>query len=163
MAQAVDADQKEEKQQDASAETSWTDFSGSWKLETNNNLDAFLKSQGVGFAKRKIAAVASVTLKLDHKGDSLKIETQTPIKNMNQELKLDGKDTEMENPMTGDKVKFNLTWKDDTKTVIVIKSNNLTTKRIVTTERSIPSQNQMIDEMVNDKGAKMSRVFKRIE
>jgi hypothetical protein len=37
------------------------DFSGKWTLETTDNLDAFLESQGVGFMMRKAATLATIT------------------------------------------------------------------------------------------------------
>ena len=37
------------------------DFSGKWKLSKTDGLDEFLKSQGVGAIKRKLAAKMFIT------------------------------------------------------------------------------------------------------
>ena len=136
-------------------------FSGTWQLESNHNLDTFLKSQGVGFAKRKISSIASVTLKIEHNGDSLRVETQTSFKNWSLDMNIDGNDQETDDPVTGEKIRFNLSWKSEAKRIMVIRIYNLSTKRTITNERSMPTMNELRENMVNDKGATMLRVFKR--
>ena len=105
----------------------------------------------------------NLLLELKHEGDTLHINTKTPIKNIEQILTINGTDIEMEHPLSGAKVRFNLKWKDDAKMVLVIKSHDLDTNRKVTAERFMPNVNEMIDKMVNDKGATMSRKFKRVQ
>ena len=163
MAQQVESADAENAASENPSKSIGADFTGKWQLVSNHNLDAFLTSQGLGWAKRKLAAMAWITIELKHEGDTLHINTKTPIKNIEQILTINGTDIEMEHPLSGAKVRFNLKWKDDAKMVLVIKSHDLDTNRKVTAERFMPNVNEMIDKMVNDKGATMSRKFKRVQ
>eukprot|EP00486_Rosalina_sp_Unknown_P004939 CAMPEP_0201567562 /NCGR_PEP_ID=MMETSP0190_2-20130828/8107_1 /ASSEMBLY_ACC=CAM_ASM_000263 /TAXON_ID=37353 /ORGANISM="Rosalina sp." /LENGTH=173 /DNA_ID=CAMNT_0047987695 /DNA_START=27 /DNA_END=548 /DNA_ORIENTATION=+ len=135
-------------------------FTGIWELKTNDNLDAFMKSQGIGYMKRKLMSMASVTLTIDHQGDTMKVKAKLPIGEINEELPLDGTTKQTTNPM-GDEIKMTASWKDDTKQVLIIKTDNLKTKKKVTMTRSMPDKDTLKDEMTNDQGISMTRNFKR--
>ena len=149
-------DEKKAEHNDENAQN----FTGIWQLKTNENLDNFLKSQGIGYMKRKLMAMASVTLTIDHKGDIMKVKAKLPIGEIDEELALDGTEKYTTNPM-GDEIKMAANWKDDTKQILIIKTYNLKTKKDVTMERSMPDKNTLIDKMTNVDGISMIRNFKR--
>ena len=163
MAQQSDTAESKNDALESISKSIGADFTGNWQLVSNHNLDAFLTSQGLGWAKRKLAAMAWLTVELKHSGNTLHVNSKTPIKNIVQILTIDGRETEMEHPLSGAKMRFNIKWKDDSKKVLIIKSHDLDTNRKATVERWMPNENEMIDKMVNDKGATMSRNFKRVQ
>jgi len=52
------------------------DFSGTWKLEKNDNLDAFLKALNLNMMIRKMAAAATPVLEIAQDGDNFKVVTK---------------------------------------------------------------------------------------
>mmetsp|Transcript_31226 Transcript_31226/g.50650 ORF Transcript_31226/g.50650 Transcript_31226/m.50650 type:complete len:155 (+) Transcript_31226:35-499(+) len=151
------AEEKESKQA--------TDFSGTWSLVTNENLDAFLQSQGVAYLQRTVAAKASITVQIVHKGDALNITTTISMKVVTKEQKvqltLDGTVVDTTAP-SGDAAKVSAVWSDD-KTKIILDTENLTKKTTATIERTMPDQNQMKDVVTNKHGVSCTRIFKRIK
>ena len=154
MAEAVQPEENKEEVQPA-------DFTGAWVLKTNENLDAFLKSQGVGWAVRKVAAAASMTINIEQSETSLKIKAKLPIGSpIDQDIPLDGTKITNKTP-TGDDGTIIIQWKDDKKQVLVMKTENLTKKTSATIERYMPDKDTMKDDIVNAKGVKMTRIFNR--
>ncbi len=136
-------------------------FTGIWELKTNENLDEFMKSQGIGYMKRKMASMASITLTIQHKNGFLNVKSKLPIGGEREdELPLDGTEKQITNPM-GEEVIFAASWKDDNKQVLIVKTNNLTRKKKVTTERFMPDKDTLKDKMTNTDGVTMTRTFKR--
>merc|ERR1712217_713499 len=88
-------------------------LSGTWQLERNENIEEFLKSQGYGFAKRKISSIASITLKITHNDNALRVETITSFKSWTLDMSIGGGNHDTEDPVSGDKVQFTVNWKDD--------------------------------------------------
>eukprot|EP01084_Bolivina_argentea_P166663 289311_1 len=100
-------DVRDEKQSEISdaSDIKRPDFSGIWILKTNQNLDAFMKSQGIGYLKRKLMSMASITLTLKHndKDNILQAKAKLPIGEINEEIPLNGTDKETTTQM-GDKI-----------------------------------------------------------
>ena len=153
---------QQEKKEEKNDECEAADFSGVWELTTNENLDNFMKSQGIGWAKRKLMSVASVTLTIDQDNNKniMKVKAKLPIGEVDEELVLDGSTKETKNPM-GDTIKMCAAWKDDKKQILVIKTDNQKTKKKVTMERSMPNINELKDQMTNEDNISMVRTFKR--
>ncbi|KAK3596538.1 hypothetical protein CHS0354_013222 [Potamilus streckersoni] len=51
-------------------------LAGVWVLQTNENLDEYLKEIGVGFVLRKLAAAASSTMTITIEGEKIRIVTK---------------------------------------------------------------------------------------
>eukprot|EP01084_Bolivina_argentea_P060981 111427_1 len=137
-----------------------TDFSGNWILKTNENLDNFLKAEGISFIKRKYRGLESITLNIKQNGDILKVKVISPMGEVNEELRLDGSEKEMINPMK-QKIKVIAHWSDNTREILVIRTHNLETNKVITLNRSMPDENTLQDVSVNQQGIKMVRTFKR--
>eukprot|EP01084_Bolivina_argentea_P166664 289313_1 len=137
-------------------------FSGIWVLKTNENLDNFMKSQGIGYLKRKLLAMASITLTLEHKGNILHAKVKLPIGEVDEKIPLDGTDKETTNPM-GDKIKMSANWSEDKNKpgTLVIKTYNYNKKNATTLTRVMPDENTLKDTMSNQSGVSMTRTFKR--
>ncbi len=148
----------EEKKEDASKAAN---FTGTWKLVTTDNLDGFLKAQGIGLVKRKLAAAGNMKLTIDHKDATLNVKAEVTTGSCDQVITLDEKEFDMDTPM-GHKCKVIAKWKDDTKQCIVMTVNNLTTKKQTTMERTMPTADTMHDTVTNDANVKMVRKLKRI-
>eukprot|EP00484_Ammonia_sp_Unknown_P020822 CAMPEP_0197028814 /NCGR_PEP_ID=MMETSP1384-20130603/8415_1 /TAXON_ID=29189 /ORGANISM="Ammonia sp." /LENGTH=180 /DNA_ID=CAMNT_0042457873 /DNA_START=26 /DNA_END=568 /DNA_ORIENTATION=+ len=161
-ADAEQADEKKEENESAAADASTVgvNFTGAWELTTNENLDEFMKSQGIGYMKRKLMSMASITLNIDHKGESLKVNAKLPIGEINEELTFDGKEKTTKNPM-GEEVRMKAEWSDGSKTKLIIKTHNIKNDKKVTMERTMPDANTLQDVMTNDQNITMTRTFKR--
>ncbi|XP_048364453.1 fatty acid-binding protein, adipocyte-like [Sphaerodactylus townsendi] len=63
-------------------------FVGIWKLVSSENFDDYMKELGVGYATRKIAAVAKPNVVISCKGDVITIKTESTFKNTEISFKL---------------------------------------------------------------------------
>ena len=124
-----------------------------------------MKSQGIGWVKRKVMAKASITLHIDHdeSTDILKVKTKLPLgMSIDQSLKLDGTEVELKSPL-GDRMKVIPNWKDDTKQCMRVKTNNLDTNKKSVMERIMPTPDTMQDTVINADNIKMVRHFKKVK
>ncbi|XP_077208153.1 fatty acid-binding protein, adipocyte-like [Paroedura picta] len=63
-------------------------FLGTWRLVSSENFDDYMKELGVGFATRKIAAVAKPNVIFSCNGDLITIRTESTFKNTEISFKL---------------------------------------------------------------------------
>ncbi|KGL76641.1 Myelin P2 protein [Tinamus guttatus] len=63
-------------------------FAGTWKLVSSDNFDEYMKELGVGFATRKMAAVAKPSVTITRNGDVIIIKTESTFKNTEISFKL---------------------------------------------------------------------------
>lgn len=132
------------------------DFSGKWALRTSENLDEYLKSMGVGFAKRKLAAAASMKQEVIQTGhEKIQIKNEDPRGKQDITLTTDGKENKFKN-MQGEDMIGKCTWNDD-KTKL---TQEFSGKKSMTVVRYIQN-GEMILEVTNDKGVTMKRFFKK--
>ena len=133
----------EQKQQPTAAAAN---FSGVWKLVRNEHCDAFHKSQGIKWAKRKLLNNIKMELIISHKGDRIKVKISTSITSITDEYMIGSKETETVVPITKDTLRGKLYWKDATKQVLIIETKNITQNRpTVITERTMPKKDIMVD------------------
>eukprot|EP01084_Bolivina_argentea_P277179 473135_1 len=144
--------------------TNTADFSGVWKLEGTDNLDAFMKSEGCGHVVRKLMSTASMTLTIKHDlgQNSMEIKAKTPVGEVEETLMIDGKSVcESVSPF-GDKSKIIADWADvEKKEGVVMYIDNVKTKKRITMERYMVSENELCEKMVNESDVVMVRTFKR--
>jgi hypothetical protein len=105
------------------------DFSGYWKLEKCENLDAFLKAKGLGMMKRRLAGQISITQVIEHKDDNISISTKTPGGTTESKMVVGGAAIKSETP-AGEKITVESTWGNSAKTELcaTITENGKVTK-----------------------------------
>merc|ERR1712228_402485 len=145
-------------------ESAATNFSGVWKLHKNENCDAFHKSQGIKWAKRKILNNIKMELTINHNGNNIKCKISTSITSMTDEYIIGAKETETVVPMTKDTLRVRLYWKDpQIKQILVMEVKNITQNRMkIMTLRTMPTKDTMIDVSTNTNNIVVKRVYKRI-
>ncbi|XP_077006633.1 fatty acid-binding protein, heart [Tamandua tetradactyla] len=63
-------------------------FLGTWKLVDSQKFDDYMKSLGVGFATRQMAAMTKPTTIIEQDGDTITIKTQSTFKSTEISFKL---------------------------------------------------------------------------
>ena len=95
------------------AMTSGVNFSGTWKLERNDeNFDKFWQAVGVNFIGRKMMGVVKPTMVIQQNGNDFVITTQTP-KSTNSTKFSVGEVFEFSNPWTKENQKMSPSWDGD--------------------------------------------------
>eukprot|EP00918_Siedleckia_nematoides_P104278 GHVU01227490.1.p1 GENE.GHVU01227490.1~~GHVU01227490.1.p1 ORF type:complete len:197 (+),score=53.57 GHVU01227490.1:24-593(+) len=134
-------------------------FAGTWVLTKNENLDDFLKNNGVNFLIRKMAVKSSPTLKIEQDGDNFVITLSSIMMNQVQKFTV-GEEAESEFH-GGNKVKLNPKWEEKDKKLVVeieaLDESKGIPKQTVT--RELLSDDEILMTMNN--GAEAKRWFKR--
>uniref|UniRef100_H3AJ31 Fatty acid binding protein 4b n=2 Tax=Latimeria chalumnae TaxID=7897 RepID=H3AJ31_LATCH len=63
-------------------------FVGTWKLETSDNFDDYMKALGVGFATRTLGSVTKPSVVVSVDGDRITIKTESTVKTTSVTFKL---------------------------------------------------------------------------
>lgn len=85
------------------------DFSGTWKLEKNENFEEFLKALGVGILKRTAALKTSPSIEITQKGDDFVVIMKTAIRNQEVKFKM-GEEFKATDPLAGKEMTMKATW-----------------------------------------------------
>ncbi|XP_064619451.1 fatty acid-binding protein, brain-like [Lineus longissimus] len=67
-----------------------TDFSGTWKLDRNENWDGFASAVGMNFVARKMSGKSKPTMVLKQDEEKLEVEIQTMLFNRTEVVYLNG-------------------------------------------------------------------------
>ena len=84
-------------------------YSGKWKLESNENLEEFLKATNVGEAMRPAALKSSLSLDITQNGDEFTIVTTNAVKTTELKFKI-GEKFVFKSPMFGEDANMLTTW-----------------------------------------------------
>eukprot|EP01083_Nonionella_stella_P204435 745247_1 len=85
-----------------------TNFTGIWQLASAHNVENYLKSEGIGYIKRKLWAMVTATYIIKHYNDDIHLSVNLPISELNFYYSLDGKKREI--IYEGDKVNMSAMW-----------------------------------------------------
>ena len=129
------------------------DFSGTWKLEKDENLDEFLKAMGVGMIKRTAAAKMSPTLEITQNGDDFQVIMKTPLRNQEVKFKV-GEEFTAQDPLQGKEMKMLATWEGDKQII-----KNVTDPDGVVVTREL--EDGKLVQMQSKGGVTCKRIFKK--
>ena len=135
---------------------------GVWKLKRHENLDNFMKAQGHGYLMRKAMAV-SHTLNIDIQGNDAKEIFKVPMMSpFVIEYVFGAPATERKDAFSGDILKEEWYWKDDSKQIMIHKSDNITRNQKTILERSLIDEHTMKDFYTHEGiNVQMTRIYKR--
>eukprot|EP01084_Bolivina_argentea_P303370 523747_1 len=136
-------------------------FSGIWELISIDNAENYMKSEGMGYMRRKLLQKLSLTYSLEHHENEMKLHAKFLFGSFDIEYSLDGKVKETLSPMEKHKTRLNAIWFDDRKQKIIIKTHDLITNKKTILERWMPNKNELYDTITNEKKISMTRRFKR--
>ncbi|XP_045129889.1 fatty acid-binding protein-like [Portunus trituberculatus] len=130
-------------------------FNGTYKLEKNENLDAFLSKMDVGFMKRKMAGSVKPSVVIEVEGDKWKLVTHTPASTITWDFTL------------GTEVTLPTNEGREVKAVFTLEGNKLIQRSLTGKEAEVDNVREFTDDAFimhlthKESGLKCTRTFKR--
>lgn len=131
-------------------------FEGTWKLDSTENFDEYMKAIGVGYALRKMAALAKPSTFISKKDDEWTIKTVATFKSTEIAFKL-GQEFD-ETTGDGRKMKTTITLQDDGKKLIQAQQGEVPSTLI----RELKDDDTIVMTL-EAKGITCTRVYKRAD